>query len=124
MKKKKYLIIVFSSLILTFVSIGLVKINVINTKSLSPVGNTDDNKKIVNTEFGEEFNSFIQDNSNVKIYNNENEGEYLVTINDNRIKIKEESYLINGIKKVFLAVKNISGNLINDIEALFEKIMP
>lgn len=124
MKKKKYLIMIFSSLILIFVSIGLVKINVINTKSLSPVGNTDDNKKIVNTEFGEEFNSFIQDNSNVKIYNNENKGEYLVTINDNRIKIKEESYLINGIKKVFLGVKNISGNLINDIEALFEKIMP
>lgn len=123
-KRKKYLIIIFSSFILIFVSIGLVNINIINTKSLSPVGNTDDNKKIVNTEFGEEFNSFIQDNSNVKIYNNENEGEYLVTINDKRIKIKEESYLINGIKKAVLAVKNISGNLINDIEALFEKIMP
>ena len=124
MKKKKYLIIIFSSFILICASIGLVKINIINTKSLSPVGNTDDNKKIVNTEFGEEFNSFIQDNSNVKIYNNENEGEYLVTINDKRIKIKEESYLISGMKKAVLAVKNISVNLINDIEALFEKIMP
>lgn len=124
MKKKKYLIIIFSSLILIFVSIGLVRINIINTKALSPVGNTDDNKKIVNTEFGEEFNSFIQDNSNVKIYNNENDGDYLVTINENRIKIKEESYLINIMKKVFLVVKNISGNLINDIEALFEKVMP
>lgn len=124
MKKKKYLIIIFSSLILIFVSIGLVRINIINTKALSPVGNTDDNKKIVNTEFGEEFNSFIQDNSNVKIYNNENDGDYLVTINENRIKIKEESYLINIMKKVFLVVKNISGNLINDIEALFEKVIP
>ncbi|MGG7077980.1 hypothetical protein [Clostridium sardiniense] len=124
MKKKKYLIIIFSSFLLIFASIGLVNINIINTKALSPVGNTDDNKKIVNTEFGEEFNSFIQDNSNVKIYNNENEGEYLVTINDKRIKIKEESYLISGVKKAVLAVKNISVNLINDIEALFEKIMP
>lgn len=124
MKKKKYLIIIFSSFLLIFASIGLVKVNIINTKSLSPVGNTDDNKKIVNTEFGEEFNSFIQDNSNVKIYNNENEGEYLVTINDKRIKIKEESNLISGMKKAILAVKNISVNLINDIEALFEKIMP
>ena len=122
MKNKKYAII-FLSLVSIVVILQLTKINIINTKALSPVGNTDDNKKLVNTEFGEEFNSFIQDNSNIKIYENENEKGYLVTINDNKIKIKEESYLVNVIKKGFLLIGNVSHKLINQIEILFEKII-
>lgn len=122
MKNKRYAII-FLSLVSIVVILQLTKINIINTKALSPVGNTDDNKKLVNTEFGEEFNSFIQDNSNIKIYENENEKGYLVTINDNKIKIKEESYLVNVIKKGFLLIGNVSHKLINQIEILFEKII-
>lgn len=122
MKGKKYAII-FLVLVSVVVISQLTKINIINTKALSPVGNTDDNKKIVNTEFGEDFNSFIQDNSNIKIYENQNEKGYLVTINDKRIKIKEESYLVNLIKKGFLLVGNVSQKLINQIEILFEKII-
>lgn len=122
MKDKKYAII-FLVLMSVVVISQLTKINIINTKALSPVGNTDDNKKIVNTEFGEDFNSFIQDNSNIKIYENQNEKGYLVTINDKRIKIKEESYLVNLIKKGFLLVGNVSQKLINQIEILFEKII-
>lgn len=122
MKDKKYAII-FLVLMSVVVISQLTKINIINTKALSPVGNIDDNKKIVNTEFGEDFNSFIQDNSNIKIYENQNEKGYLVTINDKRIKIKEESYLVNLIKKGFLLVGNVSQKLINQIEILFEKII-
>ena len=109
--------------VLVFAILNLVKINIINTKALSPVGNTDDNKKIVNSEFGDEFKSFIQDNSNIKIYEETN-GEYLVTINDNKIRIKEESSLLKGTKKVLLKVKSITSNLISNIESLFQKIVP
>lgn len=122
MKGKKYAII-FLVLVSVVVISQLTKINIINTKALSPVGNTDDNKKLVNTEFGEDFNSFIQDNSNIKIYQNYNEKGYLVTINDKKIKIKEESYLVNLIKKGFLLVGNVSQKLINQIEILLKKII-
>lgn len=121
MKGKKYAII-FLVLVSVVVISQLTKINIINTKALSPVGNTDDNKKLVNTEFGEDFNSFIQDNSNIKIYQNYNEKGYLVTINDKKIKIKEESYLVNLIKKGFLLVGNVSQKLINQIEILLKKL--
>lgn len=123
MKRNKYLLGIFSVFILICAILNLVKINVINTKALSPVGNTDDNKKIVNSEFGDEFKSFIQDNSNVKIYEETN-GEYLVTINDNKIRIKEESSLLKGAKKVFSKVESITNNLISNIESLFQKIIP
>lgn len=123
MKKNKYLLGIFSVFVLVFAILNLVKINIINTKALSPVGNTDDNKKIVNSEFGDEFKSFIQDNSNIKIYEETN-GEYLVTINDNKIRIKEESSLLKGTKKVLLKVKSITSNLISNIESLFQKIVP
>ncbi|MBP1889509.1 hypothetical protein J2Z53_001090 [Clostridium moniliforme] len=123
MKKNKYLLGIFSVFVLVFAIFNLVKINIINTKALSPVGNTDDNKKIVNSEFGDEFKSFIQDNSNIKIYEETN-GEYLVTINDNKIRIKEESSLLKGTKKVLLKVKSITNNLISNIESLFQKIVP
>ena len=123
MKRNKYLLGIFSVFILICAILNLVKINVINTKALSPVGNTDDNKKIVNSEFGDDFKSFIQDNSNVKIYEETN-GEYLVTINDNKIRIKEESSLLKGAKKAFLKVESITNNLISNIESLFQKIIP
>lgn len=40
----------------------------INTKALSPLGNTNENYKLVSNEFGEDFSNFIKDNSFLKIY--------------------------------------------------------
>ena len=40
----------------------------INTKALSPLGNTKSNYKLVNEEFGDDFSQFIQDNAEIKIY--------------------------------------------------------
>lgn len=77
--------------------VGLIKINIINTKALSPLGTTNDNYKMVKEEFGEEFSDFIKDNSAVKIYADEDE-ETLVRIKDKDFKIKEESDLVTGIK--------------------------
>lgn len=122
MKFKKYSIILFSTIILISAFMGLIKINIINTKSLSPVGNTDDNKKIVNTEFGDDFNNFIQDNANVKIYNKEN-GDYLLNINENALRIKNESELVNFIKKTFYKVTDSVKNVIINIQNLIENII-
>lgn len=48
--------------------LGIFKINMINTKALSPIGNSDYNYEIVKNEFGKDFEIFIKDNSPVKIY--------------------------------------------------------
>ena len=56
---KKFLIPIFAVILLI---VGFVKINIINTESLSPLGNTDDNFKVVSEEFGEDFQEFIKDN--------------------------------------------------------------
>lgn len=122
MKLKKYSIIVFSIVIVLLSFFSLIKINIINTKSLSPVGNTDDNKKIVNTEFGEDFNNFIQDNADVKIYNQE-DGDYLLNINDNNLRIKKESELVNSIKDKFYKVTDSVKSVIINIENLIQKLI-
>ena len=48
--------------------IGLIKINMVNTNALSPLGNADNNYELVSKEFGEDFSSFLKDNSKIKIY--------------------------------------------------------
>lgn len=122
MKFKKQIIIIFSSITLILSIMGLLKINVINTKALSPVGNTDDNKKIVNTEFGEDFSNFIQDDADVKIYN-EGNGDYLLNINDNVIRVKKESDLVNWIKEVSQKIGNGVANLVVNVQKVIEKII-
>ena len=47
---KRLFIPIFALLVLI---IGFVKINIINTESLAPLGHTDDNFKVVSVEFGE-----------------------------------------------------------------------
>ena len=54
---KKYII---PMVLLILVAIGAIKINIINTKSLSPLGNSDDNFNLVSEEFGEDFSEFIK----------------------------------------------------------------
>ncbi len=122
MKLKKYSIIIFSVIIVLLAFFSLIKVNIINTKSLSPVGNTDDNKKIVNTEFGEDFNNFIQDNADVKIYNKEN-GDYLLNINDNNLRIKKESELVNFIKDKFYKVTDNLKSVIINMQNLIQKLI-
>ena len=45
---------------------GFVKINIINTNALSPIGNSESNYEKITNEFGEEFEEFIKDNSYIK----------------------------------------------------------
>ncbi|MGL4571234.1 MAG: hypothetical protein ACRCVJ_09230 [Clostridium sp.] len=121
-RKKRMRLIIFFLVVSSFLTIiGLVNINIINTKALSPIGNTYDNFKLVSSEFGEDFNGFIQDNSNVKIY--EDEGEYIVSVNDKKIKIKEESNLLNGIKSIFRNALEAFSKLFSTIEEFITKII-
>ena len=52
---KKYLIIIALITIFSLECIGLIKINMVNTRALSPLGNADNNYELVSKEFGEDF---------------------------------------------------------------------
>jgi len=86
-------------LILFFVLLGIIKVDVINTKALSPLGNTNENYELVSEKFGEDFSNFIKDNSFLKIYK-ESEKDILVRLGDNNFKIKNESVFINKIEDI------------------------
>jgi len=90
-------------LILFFVLLGIIKVDVINTKALSPLGNTNENYELVSEKFGGDFSNFIKDNSFLKIYK-ESEKDILVRLGDNNFKIKNESVFINKIEEI---LKNI-----------------
>lgn len=90
-------------LILFFVLAGIIKVDVINTRALSPLGNTSENYELVREKFGEDFSNFIKDNSFLKIYK-EPEKDTLVRLGDSNFKIKNESAFINKIEEMF---KNI-----------------
>ncbi|MGL4847698.1 MAG: hypothetical protein ACRC28_02055 [Clostridium sp.] len=106
MKKYKNLILsIYIGLVICVGVIGLVAINIKNTKTLSPVGvSVEDNFEMVSEEFGKEFEKFIQDKAAVKIYK-EDDGT-LIKVNDVNFKIKNESEMLNEIKEKGLEIIN------------------
>ena len=89
-----------------------VKINIVNTESLSPLGTTDDNFKVVSTEFGEDFQEFIMDKSPVKIYVGEkNDGLATVKVYDKSINLTNNNFLINSIKTLGSYISNTCSSL-------------
>ena len=108
---KKILIPIFAVILLI---VGFVKINIINTDSLSPLGNTDDNFKVVSEEIGEDFQEFIKDNSTVKIYVGEKkDGLATVKIYNKEIKLTSDNLFMNTIKTAGEYINNAFIN-IND----------
>lgn len=108
-----------SMVILFIVFIGFVQINIINTKALSPIGNSEDNFNMVREEFGEDFNEFIKDSSPVKIYV---EDDITVSINNQDYLITNSNPIIQGFQKVattisygFNYIKTSVDNFINKI---------
>ncbi len=93
-----------SVFILIFIFIGVIKIDLINTQALSPLGNTNENYKLVSDEFGEDFSNFIKDNSFLKIYEEDGK-DILVRLGDSDFKIKEESPYIKKIQEMFKNIK-------------------
>lgn len=90
--------------VLSFILAGIIKIDVINTKALSPLGNTNENYKLVSKEFGEEFSNFIKDNSFLKIYK-ETGNDILVRLGNSEFKISDESIFIKKVQKIFDNIK-------------------
>ena len=89
--------------ILFFVLVGIIKVDMINTKALSPLGNTNENYKLVSEKFGEDFSKFIKDNSFLKIYK-ESENDILVRLGTSDFKISNQSIFIKKIDEI---LKNI-----------------
>ena len=106
LRKKKVFRTIFLIVLFCVTLIGLIKVNILNTKALSPLGNTNDNYKLVSEEFGEDFSNFIQDKSPVKIYVEEDE-ETMVRLGEKDFIIKSESNLINFAKGVFSKVEDL-----------------
>ena len=79
--------------------IGFVEVNIINTESLSPLGTTEDNFKVVSDEFGEDFQEFIMDKSPIKIYVGEkNDGMATVKVYNKYINLTNNNFIMNFIK--------------------------
>ena len=98
MKIKKGYVYIFILFMFIISIIGIIQINIINTKALSPIGNTKDNYEMITLEFGEDFDKFIQDNASLKIY--EGDDGVLVNLDDLSFKIKEESPIVNKAKDI------------------------
>lgn len=90
--------------ILFIILIGIIKIDMINTKALSPLGNTNENYRLVSNEFGEDFSNFIKDNSFLKIYK-ESEKDVLVKIGNNDFRINNQSSFIQKIEDIIERIK-------------------
>jgi peptidoglycan hydrolase CwlO-like protein len=107
---KKYL---FFSIIAILIIISIVRINIINTEILSPVGNFQDNFDKINKEFGEDFSEFIMDKSPIKIYLGE-EGDNSATVKLNKKEINLTKN--NPFLKVFNPVIDYFNNSYKKIE--------
>lgn len=120
---KKLIIFIIAVVVVT---LGLIKVNIKNTVSLSPVGNFEDNFNKVSEEFGEDFSDFIMDKSPVKIYLGEiGDDAATVKVLDKDINLTKD----NPFLKIFKPIANIfkAGyervyNWINNIDDNSEKI--
>lgn len=95
--------ILFMLFMLSFVIIGLGRINIINTKALAPLAETNENYEKIKEELGEEFSDFIKDSAQIKIYS-EPSRDILVKAWDKNFTIR----LGSDIKSV---ASNISGKI-------------
>ena len=98
---KKYILkkVIPIFILILIVGVGLIRINIINTRALSPLGNTKQNYELVSEKFGKDFADFIRDDSFLKIYDESDEGKVLIRIGDTEFKISSESEIIEYLKE-------------------------
>lgn len=109
MKKEKKIRIIIISISIIAVIIGLVRINIINTEALSPLGNSKENYEKIKDSFGDDFADFINDNSEVKIYKEEDD-DILIRIGKENYKIRKQSYLIELFYEAEEYVEDVFNN--------------
>lgn len=107
MKIKKYLIGISFTLITLTVIICLIKINMINSKTLSPLSHDYTNLSKDEEELLDNYKSFITDKTYVKIYQ-ESDGDILV-------KLGDESYILRRN----ITLKEFGKNIFDKIEEIF-----
>ena len=114
MINKKVLIGTLISLII--VILGFIQINIINTKALSPAGNGEDNYELVKEEFGKDFEEFIKDNAEVKIYTPNEE------IKNTTVRIYSKEFIINMNNKITEKFYEFGGFLYNGFSSIMNKL--
>lgn len=109
-------VIIGTAIFFVMTLLGFIQINIINTKALSPIGNGEDNYELVKDEFGEDFEEFIKDDAEIKIY----------TANDNNenttIKVKSKEYIINMNNKITEGFYNMGGFIYNGFDSIINKV--
>ena len=105
---KKYLI---PALCCIVALIGCIRINIINTEALSPLGNTEDNFELIKDEFGEDFSEFINDKSPIKIYVYENGEGAKVEILEGSFRVRKDNPFLNVVEPVFSYIDNGISNI-------------
>lgn len=98
------------------VVLGVIKINIINTKALSPVGNGEDNYELVKDEFGKDFEEFIKDDAEVKIYTPSDE------MQNTTVRIYDKEFIINMNNKLTEKFYEMGGFLYNGFSSIIDKI--
>ena len=110
---------------------GFIQINIINTKSLSPTGNSEDNYELVKEEFGSDFEEFIKDDAEIKIYTPKADMmDTTVKINDKEFIIKLNNkftqkiynlgeYIYNGFNSI---IDNVTGKTISNEEEIIQEL--
>ena len=109
-------VLIGTLILLIIVILGFIQINVVNTKALSPIGNGEDNYELVKEEFGKDFEEFIKDNAEVKIYTPNDQ------IENTTIKINNKEFIINMNNKITEKFYNLGGFLYNGFSSIIEKI--
>ena len=99
--------------------IGFVEVNIINTESLSPLGTTEDNFRVVSDEFGEDFQEFIMDKSPIKIYVGEkNDGMATVKFYNKYINLTNNNFIMNFIKDLAIYTNKAYINIRDKISGI------
>jgi len=101
---------------LIMVVLGFIQINIINTKALSPVGNGEDNYELVKEEFGKDFEEFIKDDAEVKIYTPNDE------IENTTVRVYSKEFIINMNNKITEKFYDLGGFLYNGISSIMDKV--
>jgi hypothetical protein len=109
--------IVFMLFMLGFVIVGIGRINIINTKALSPLANTNENYEKIKEELGEEFSDFIKDNAQIKIYN-QPPGDILVRAWDKDFTIRIDSDIKSATSNISDKIGGFFSEIKNKIDSI------
>ncbi len=91
--------------------VGCIKINIINTSDLSPLGNKENDFLGLQEDFGEEYSKFMEDKANVKIYIDEDKDSAKVSLGSSDLRLTKDNPFINIVKPVFSYIDTTIENI-------------